>query len=809
MIQYLLRGTCVLALCVGLTACKTSEERAEEYYQSALALIEEGDPDRAIVQLRNVFDMQGNHYDARKTLAGLLRDQGKFSEAYSQHLRLAEQYPDDLDTRLTLTGMAFAGKQWKEFDRHAEKALELAPDNPDVRAIKLTQDYRAAARAEEKDRQRQLLVDAETLLAERPDNEMLLNVLVDGAAQNEQLDRAEPLLDRLAAENPDNLTYARQKLALLVQKGDMPAVKDHLQDTLDRFPDNIEARAQMLGFYLNQGDEESAEAFLRELVAKAGEDDNGPRLDLVRFLGEQRGVDAARAELEKILAEGGDPLVFQVLLSTFDFRSGQQDKAIDEIQTLVTQSEPSARSNDVRVALSRMMLEAGRADAARQQIAAVLENNAEHPGALKVRAAWDIEADKTDDAIAALRLVLDQKPDDSEAMVVMSQAYSRAGQPDLSRDYLGQAVEASGNEPELSMRYARLLVSEERFLPAEDVVLAALRADNDNLDLLVMLGEIYLAMGDQGRTMGVIDRLREIGTDKALALSAGLDLNRIASEQGEAAALAYLEGLTAASEGNVGARLQLLRARLESGNADAALPDAEALVQENPEDRGLRAVLGMTRAAAGDLAGAEEIYQELTEKYPEDAQSYLALYRLKTRTSDTEGAAEVLNRALAKLPDNPDLLWTKAGKLEREGDIDGAISIYENLYAQNSSSVIVANNLASLLSTYHSDDPEKLERAYAISRRLNETDVPAFMDTYGWILHLRGESADGLPYLEKAAAELTGDAMVQVHLGMIQAAMGQTDAAVAQLTKAIELAGKGDTRPQIEAARQKLAELAQ
>lgn len=809
MIQKLLRGTCVLALCAGLAACKTSEERAQEYYQSAIELLEQGDTDRAIVQLRNIFNEQGNHYEGRKKLAELLRAQGKVSGAYSQYLRLAEQYPDDLDTRLALTGMAFNSRQWTEFDRHAQKSIELAPDNPDVKAIQLTQSYRALSPGQDNDARRALLTQAETLLPENPDNEMLLNMLVDSAAQNNQLDRAAPLLDKLIEINPGNPIYSRQKLALLVQQGDMSAVEAHLKQALERFPDNTQTRAEMLGFYMSQGDNDNAEAFLRDLVAKAPEGENGPQLDLVRFLDERRGREAARAELDKILAEGGDPLVFQVLRSTFDFRNGEKDKAIADIKALVTESEPSAQVDNVRVALARMMLDAGHEEDARQQVATVLGSNAEHPGALKLQAGWDTAADKTDEAIAALRLAIDQKPEDVEALTLISRAYARAGQTDLSRDYLSRAVLAADYAPEISLRYARLLMSENRVLPAEDTILAALRNDNSNVELLAVLGEIYLAMDDQGRAAGVEKRLREIGSDRAKTVASALELNLIAAKDGSEAALKYLEQLTEDSDGDVGARLQLLRARLQSGQAAEALPEAEALAQENPDNPGFQAVLGMTKAATGDLTGAEDIYTRLASDFPQLPQNHLALYRLKNRMGDADAAAEVLDNGLAALPENPDLLWAKAGQLERAGQIDDAIAIYQGLYDRNSSSVVVANNLASLLSSYHGSDPDKIERAYTIARRLSDTDVPAFMDTYGWILHLRGNSDGALPYLEKAAAALGDDVLVQVHLGLAQAALGQNEAATVQLTKAIDMAGDSDTRPQIEAARQKLAELTQ
>ena len=62
----------VTVAALALSACDSAEERAEAHFQSALALIEEGDTDRAIVELRNVFQLNGSHKEARETLADLM-----------------------------------------------------------------------------------------------------------------------------------------------------------------------------------------------------------------------------------------------------------------------------------------------------------------------------------------------------------------------------------------------------------------------------------------------------------------------------------------------------------------------------------------------------------------------------------------------------------------------------------------------------------------------------------------------------------------------------------------------------------------
>ena len=77
-----------------LSFCDTAEERADGHFQSGLELLEEGDVDRALVEFRNVFKLDGTHREARLRYAEVERARGNIRQAYGQYLRLVEQYPD-------------------------------------------------------------------------------------------------------------------------------------------------------------------------------------------------------------------------------------------------------------------------------------------------------------------------------------------------------------------------------------------------------------------------------------------------------------------------------------------------------------------------------------------------------------------------------------------------------------------------------------------------------------------------------------------------------------------------------------------
>jgi len=791
-------------LTLGLTACKSAEERAEEYYQSALTLSAEDDFDRAVVALRNVLELDSSHREARRMMADImLNARGNSQQAYREYLRLAEQFPDDLDARIALAQIAFAATNWDELERHGAQAAELAPADPRVVPLSTARAYRDAVLENDVPARRDAANTARTLLAEQAENMVLRSVVIDDLLRGGDLNGALAEIDLMLERDPDNIVYHQQRLNILAELGDMDGLEQQLRVMISQFPDDTVHKATLLRFYLSRDDLDAAETFLRDLVAAAPADDPTAKGDLIRFLAEYRTIAAAKEEIAATIVTLDDPLPFLVIDAGLDFSVGERANAVNTLETALDQHATSPQAQVARVTLARMLAAMGNEVGARAQVEAVLAEDSTNSEALKLRAGWLIAADETEEAITALRTALDSNPDDAAAMTLMADAYIRSGRPQLARDFRALAVDASGNAPSESIRYAQLLMNDESYLPAEDILISSLRLNDNNPDLLITLGQLYLEMEDFARTQQVVDTLRRVGRpEPANRIEAEL-INR---QQGRDDALAYLEGLANRSDANLADRITLVRAQIRSGDTDSALDNVKQMAADAPDNDELRFLVGTTQALAGNLDAAEQTFLALLETEPRRPSVWLALSQLAQRKGDRDAAKKVIDDALGHLPAEATLLWAKASFLEQDGDINAAIAIYEDLYAQNSSALVVANNLASLLSTYRDDD-ESLERAWTVARRFSDTTFPAVQDTYGWILHRRGQSEDALPYLESAVAGLPDDPLAQYHLGQAYAALDRPDEALAQFRSAVALAGPGDTRPQIETARREIQTL--
>ena len=250
----------------------------------------------------------------------------------------------------------------------------------------------------------------------------------------------------------------------------------------------------------------------------------------------------------------------------------------------------------------------------------------------------------------------------------------------------------------------------------------------------------------------------------------------------------FLEELAGQQGGDLAAEIAIIRAHAARGESDKARGRLDQALAANPDLPSLRFLSATLKASGGDFDSAEQEMESLLADYPRAEPVWMALYRMKLVQGQRAAASDVLARALEALPDGANLLFARAGELQRAGDIDATIDIYDALYARDSGNEVVANNLASLLSM-HRDDEESMDRAYRIGRRLQDSTQPAFRDTYGWIAARMGRFEEAEPHLRFAVEGYPEHPVVQYHYAATLARLGQDAAALAHFRKAEALAG--------------------
>ncbi|WP_413718281.1 tetratricopeptide repeat protein [Silicimonas sp. MF1-12-2] len=800
--QNLVRAA-VLSLAVGiLAACDSAEERAAKHLENATDLLEAGDVQRAFVEFRNVFALDAGNIDARIAYAEANRDLGNLQESYASYLRVVEANPDHVEARLALTRLALQTQSWDEAERHGTALFEANVELPGVDTAKLALEFRKAALAKDDTRIRELTREARELLKTFPDDLILQRIIIDGLAREGDFVAALEIVDISIVQNPEDRSMYIAKARLLSAMGDQDGVEQHLRETVRRFPDDNESKVALIRQLAGRGRLDAAEQFLREDLAAAVQPE-AAHVTLITFLRQVRGNEAALAEIATAIETYEDNRLFQALRAGITFDKGDRDTAILEMQKVLEGAEPSDETNRFKVTLAKMLDTTGNQVGARQLIEDVLETDPSQVDALKSMARWQIDADQPELALQSLRTALDREPEDSEALMLMSEAHQRNGSQELAQDLLAQAAEASDNAPRESLALATSLFLQERYRPAEDVLVRALRRSPGNIDLLSLLGQVHLEAEDWARAEQVEAALRRIDSEQAGTRAEELQYQIFGRREGRERAIAYLEELVAGDDtGSATAAVALIRARLDEGQREEALTLAQELVEKFPDNTRAKLVLGGTHIALKNYDEAETIIRATMQETNEPAAA-LQLVRVLAAQARVDEAQETLEVALQTSPEDINLLWVKASFLERAKDIDGAIEIYEQIYARDKRSPVIANNLASLLATYRSDD-ESLQRANAVARRLRGTQTPPFQDTYGWIMYRLGRFDEALGYLEPAAEGLPNDPIVQFHLGKVYEALGRREEMAEAFQRAVEVASEDDDRPQLVEAREYL-----
>jgi tetratricopeptide (TPR) repeat protein len=571
------------------------------------------------------------------------------------------------------------------------------------------------------------------------------------------------------------------------------------------YPERATFSDALIRWYMARGDAAGAERVLRSQAARTP-DDPAPALRVVHFLLETGGADAARAELDRLAAAAANLAPFQRTRAAIDFAHGQQAEAIASLRGLIDAAEPSDDRRDSQVMLARMLGDTSDAAGRDALVDAVLAENPRHVEALKLRARREIDTDKPELAVQDMRTALEQAPRDAAVLTLMAEAHEREGAHELAGDRLALAVEVSGKAPDESLRYARFLMQDDRLDTAESVLVDALKLDRQNRDLLYALGQVHLARRDWTRADQVAGILRGLTDPEAKAMADSLVATALRGQDRTEETITMLRGMIAADSGNIQALAGLVQTYVESDNLPAARSLLADELARDPRSQPLRMMQAGVDTAAGDVAAAEAGYRAVLADVPQNGQAWHALYGLLRMQDRPEEAMAALDQGIAA-SDDPRLRFTKASELEERGDLEGAIAIYEELYARDSSADLVANNLASLLTT-HRSDAESLERAFTIARRLRSSDVPAFQDTYGWILTRRGDPEQALDFLEPAARDMPDAMLVQFHLGMTYAALERWDDARAALERAVAVAGSDADAAELAAVRRELDAIA-
>lgn len=441
-------------------------------------------------------------------------------------------------------------------------------------------------------------------------------------------------------------------------------------------------------------------------------------------------------------------------------------------------------------------------------------------------------------ALNAVRLWLEQEPDNLEANNTAATLMARSGEPLEALPHMAfvSRNNRQANYPLLLQGFSKLDETQQSELldglndlltefpedPALLLTLALINTEYEQYDTaLSRLDSLFAVEPDQQQALLLEARIllqqdakrpyKRI--EKALARNPGdnrlrLEYARLLTSSDMVAAREQFEILSAQSPGDADLLLSLALINRETGDnvvakaylrqvvdtgkrldeaqyylgriAEDANEPSEAIahymqIGDSRQYLGANQRIGRILISNGQLEASQAWFRKQREAVPARREQ---LFGIEADLLNTAGAREasmaVLNAGIEAYPDSASLRYARSMLGQQQDDLAMMEADLRAILARDPNNATALNALGYTLA----DQTGRFDEAFdLISRALElDPDEPAILDSMGWILYRKGRLEEALDYLTRAYAVFP-DAEVAAHLGEVMWKMGDTDQA--------------------------------
>jgi putative PEP-CTERM system TPR-repeat lipoprotein len=598
--------------------------------------------------------------------------------------------------------------------------------------------------------------------------------------------------------------------------------EQHLRKYLEANPANLHARKLLAQALLKSAQPGDAVAALAPALKEPTQDPQ-----LLALAGESymqvRDFNKASTYFEKASALAPKAAVLHTSLGLSRLKQGDNDKAISELQLATTldpkspnaglaliQTELNLKHFDKALAAAQSLekqqpdnpqvqnmkgvvhLAKGDPAAARAAFEKALALQPTFFPAVTNLARLDLADKKPDAAKKRFETVLEKDKKNFGAMAALADLAMNQGKPDEAATWLEKANTDNPDTvaPALALGAHYLRTKQ----PANALTLArkALANNATNADLLDLQGQAQLASNDGTGALETYSKLVNV------VPKSGMAQLRLASAHGmlknEAAAADDLKRAVELQPDLVQARVAQVELAVRRGNVDDALAFArQAQKQAGPASAVGHMLEGDVQLSQKKPALALPSYQKAYE-LSQAPQVLIKLAALMQQAGKGKEAQALVAQFQKQHPGEPASAMFLAEKNLADKQYKDAIALLEPVVKRSPNNGVALNNLA--WAYQQEKDPRALATAEQALKASN--DNPAVMDTLGWMLVEKGDTARALPLLQKAVALVPNALDIQYHLAYGLAKSGDKAGARKELDKLLS-----QNRPfaQIEDAR--------
>ncbi len=789
----------VLVATALVVACKTDKQKIEAFKEQAEAYVEEEKFREAVIEYRNVLQIDPNDVDAHRGLAKTYLQLGSVNDAYWEFSETIRLDPTDRDSRNAYAAISLANGRYDVVLEQGDAMVAQDPDD-EIGYVLQAQAYERLGReAEVEPLMRQIIAD-------HPEKAEYRLLLSNFYLRQGQIDKA--LAEAEAAREVDesfgvmtqlirvtaNTENADDQIEAYIRRAIDISNEDYAETAGDEFPVDKRGEAYRLGtnWYVLQDRVDDGVVLLEEASQKI-EPENEAWLELMFMLAglhrdHGRHDEAAEVMRRAAASDAGNPDPYLVLST---YRAGEEDfEGALEAAEQALAVDPTSLKTRLRHAEALVEFGTGRQDpekleAGRAEITTILEENPGLPEALFVIAKVALAEQNVDGAIEALSACIEAKPDWPQARLLLGTALMAQGEMARARVELALALEL---EPSLLVARRALIrihsaLNEHEY--AIDQGRMYLKRRPDDEEIRVVLAQSLIRLGRIEEAKEVLLEMPADGMQAqgvfALARIEMATGNRVKARE-------LLEQIEAEMPHHVKVIQSFAALDRVEGRMDETHARVAAAVEANPEDAALMELAGVIAASEGDLELAEQRYRKAIEIDPGMLEAYSKLATIYSSQGRIDETIEIYKAAVAEDPDAAAAHHFLAVLYEMTAKRDLALEHYEAAIAADDSMSESKNNLAYLLATSGRD----LDRALTLAQEAKAAmpGNPNTADTLGWVLLKRGVPSAATGYFREALANMPPDhesrGEVGYHLGLSYAAAGESDDAVAAFETALQ-----------------------
>jgi len=764
----------ILAGVALLTACGGAESRRASHIERGQAYFAKGDFAKASVEFRNAMQIAPKDPGARLLAAQTEEKLGHWREAAGLYQSVIDAVPDSVQAPAALGRLYDVGGAPERALKIVEPALAKHPDDADLLTV------RGAARLKLKDTQGGR-ADAERAVQLAPTSETAAALLAGVYREAGDYARAVQLVEATLQKIPAAVDLREVLANLYLSAGDSAKGQEQLRKLIAQRPGEWRYRYELALFCARDHQLDDALRVLEDAVKALPKNDEA-KLALVDFVTTQRTREQGEKTLRTFIAAEPDNYPLRLGLGALLQHAGATKEALDAYNEIIQRdgSRPNALVAQDRIAA--IYVAERRFDDAEKIVAEVLRKNPRDNDSLLIRGSIALDRKDPATAITDLRAVLRDQPRSVAVHRALARAFVANGEPALAEEQLHAAIDIAPGDVSVRAELAELFLHTQRSEQAVALLEDAVRQAPSDGTLREALVRAYLAKRDLPAARTAAENLETLQPKSAAGpYFAGLvaqaqnrmddaerDLERALQLQSNAS-----EPLAALT------RLQI--ARHETPKAIANL---QKVLDSDPKNAFALDMLGEVFVSAKDFPRAIDALTRATAAAPKWWYAYRNLAVAKAGANDEPGAVAAYKAGISAAPGESLLVVELASYYEKKNLVDDAIGLYEALYQRNPRSPLAANNLATLLATYKTDQ-RSLDRARDLSSGFVSSNDGALLDTNGWVHFKRGEVQDALPVLERAVARVPDSRVVHYHLAMAELQAGQRDRARANLEAAL------------------------